>query len=55
VRNRTQRALFGPLLVMLMFAGGNQSFSPVMFSTLLLINIASLFDVEHTPAVKLIQ
>ena len=48
-RSRIQRALLGPLLVMLLLAGGNQSFSPIVFPILLLINIASLDEGGRAP------
>lgn len=44
VRNGTQRALVGPLLILLLFAGGYHNFSPMLFPMLLLMNVASLSD-----------
>lgn len=41
-RSRTQWALLGPLLVLLMFTGGYQEFSPILFPVLLLGTVASL-------------
>lgn len=41
-RTRRQFAMVGPLLFMLLFAGGYQIFTPVLFSVLLMLTVANL-------------